>query len=305
MTVSEVRREKLPYLDPARTVDARVDDLLGRLTLEEKVAQLGSRWVWELADDQGRLRPEASVLLRDGLGQVTRVAGASGLGPEQVAELANTLQRTLVEETRLGIPAIVHEEICSGLMARDATVFPQAIGLASTWEPALVEELADTIRTQMRAGGMHQGLGPVLDVCRDPRWGRLEETFGEDPYLVGRMGVAFVRGLQGDDLRTGVVATVKHLVGYGASEGGMNWAPPHIGARELRDVHLHPFEAAVRFAGVRSVMNSYNELDGIPCAADRTLLTTILRDQWGFDGCVVSDYFSIRQLLDAHQFAVD
>ena len=167
MTVSEVRREKLPYLDPARTVDERVDDLLARLTLEEKVAQLGSRWVWELADDQGRLRPEANALLRDGLGQVTRAAGASGLGPEQVAELANTLQRTLVEETRLGIPAIVHEEICSGLMARDATVFPQAIGLASTWEPALVEELADAVRTQMRATGAHQGLGPVLDVCRD------------------------------------------------------------------------------------------------------------------------------------------
>jgi len=151
MTVSEVGREKLPYRDPGRTVDERVDDLLGRLTLEEKVAQLGSRWVWELADDQGRLRPEANVLLRDGLGQVTRVAGASGLGPEQVAELANTLQRTLVEETRLGIPAIVHEEICSGLMARDATVFPQAIGLASTWEPALLEELAGAVRTG-RAG---------------------------------------------------------------------------------------------------------------------------------------------------------
>ena len=248
MTVSEVRREKLPYLDPARTVDERVDDLLGRLTLEEKVAQLGSRWVWELADDQGRLRPEASVLLRDGLGQVTRVAGASGLGPEQVAELANTLQRTLVEETRLGIPAIVHEEICSGLMARDATVFPQAIGLASTWEPALVEELADAVRTQMRATGAHQGLGPVLDVCRDPRWGRLEETFGEDPYLVARMGVAFVRGLQGTDPASGVIATAKHLVGYGASEGGRNWAPAQIPPRELHDVYLHPFEAAVRDA---------------------------------------------------------
>ena len=305
MTVSEVGREKLPYRDPARTVDERVDDLLGRLTLEEKVAQLGSRWVWELADDQGRLRPEANVLLRDGLGQVTRVAGASGLGPEQVAELANTLQRTLVEETRLGIPAIVHEEICSGLMARDATVFPQAIGLASTWEPALIEELADAVRTQMRATGAHQGLGPVLDVCRDPRWGRLEETFGEDPYLVARMGVAFVRGLQGTDPDSGVIATAKHLVGYGASEGGRNWAPAQIPPRELHDVYLHPFEAVVRDAGVRSVMNAYNEIDGVPCAADHELLTTLLREEWGFDGCVVADYFSVRQLADYHRFALD
>ena len=305
MTVSEVGREKLPYLDPARTVDERVDDLLGRLTLEEKVAQLGSRWVWELADDRGRLRPEANVLLRDGLGQVTRVAGASGLGPEQVAELANTLQRTLVEETRLGIPAIVHEEICSGLMARDATVFPQAIGLASTWEPALLEELADAVRTQMRATGAHQGLGPVLDVCRDPRWGRLEETFGEDPYLVARMGVAFVRGLQGTEPTSGVIATAKHLVGYGASEGGRNWAPAQIPPRELHDVYLHPFEAVVRDAGVRSVMNAYNEIDGVPCAADHELLTALLREEWGFDGCVVSDYFSVRQLADYHRFALD
>ena len=305
VTTFKVDQDKPLYRDAARAVDDRVEDLLARMTPEEKVAQLGSHWVFELADAGGELVPARAHRLEHGIGHVTRIAGASSFRPEEAAELANAIQRHLIDNTRLGIPAIVDEEICSGLMARDSTIFPQAIGLASTWEPTLVEALADTIRTQMRAGGMHQGLGPVLDVCRDPRWGRLEETFGEDPYLVARMGVAFVRGLQGDDLRTGVVATVKHLVGYGASEGGMNWAPPHIGARELRDVHLHPFEAAVRSAGVRSVMNAYNELDGIPCAADRTLLTTILRDQWGFDGCVVSDYFSIRQLLDAHQFAVD
>src|SRR6185312_8326540 len=274
-------------------------------TLEEKVAQLGSRWVFELADAGGQPAPGRDDLLRHGIGQVTRISGASSLRPQEAAELANAIQRRLVDGTRLGIPAIVHEEICSGLMGRDATIFPQAIGLASTWEPTLVEALADGVRTQMRASGMHQGLGPVLDVCRDPRWGRLEETFGEDPYLVGRMGVAFVRGLQGDDLRVGVVATVKHLVGYGASEGGLNWAPPHIGARELRDVYLHPFEAAVRSARVASVMNAYSELDGIPCAADPMLLTTILRDEWGFEGCVVSDYFSIRQITEYHRLAED
>jgi len=293
-----------PYRDPARAVDERVEDLLGRMTLDEKLAQLGSRWVFELADGPRLLAEQAQRLLLNGLGQVTRIAGASSLGAAEAAELANALQRHLVEETRLGIPAIVHEEICSGLMAREATVFPQAIGLASTWEPTLAEALAGTIRTQMRAAGAHQGLGPVLDVCRDPRWGRLEETFGEDPHLVARMGLSFVRGLQGDDARTGVAATAKHLVGYGASEGGRNWGPAQIPARELRDVYLHPFEAAVRAGGVRSVMNAYNELDGIPCAADPGLLTGILRDEWGFEGCVVSDYFSIRQLADYHRFAL-
>src|SRR5262249_13371380 len=261
--------------------------------------------VWELADEDGALRPAAAELLRDGLGQVTRISGASSLPPREAAVLANAVQRRLVEETRLRIPAIGHEEICSGLMARDAVVFPQAIGLASTWEPELVQALADAIRVDMRARGAHQGLGPVLDVCRDPRWGRLEETFGEDPHLVASMGVAFVRGLPADDLGAGVVATVKHLVGYGASEGGRNWAPPQIGARELRDVYLHPFEASVRVAGARSVMNAYNELDGIPCGASAELLTTLLRDEWGFAGCVVADYFSIRQLASYHRFALD
>jgi beta-glucosidase len=157
----------------------------------------------------------------------------------------------------------------------------------------------------MRAVGAHQGLSPVLDICRDPRWGRTEETFGEDPYLVARMGTAFVRGLQGDDPSTGVIATAKHFVGYGASEGGLNWAPAHIGPREMREVHLHPFEAVVRSAGLRSLMHAYNEIDGVPVAANRDLLTTLLRDEWGFDGVVVADYFAIRQLADYHHVALD
>jgi beta-xylosidase len=292
------------YRDPSLGVGERVTDLLARMSLEEKLAQLGSAWVFQLADGP-RLDPAAPDLLRHGLGQVTRISGASSLAAGEAATLANAIQRHLVSSTRLGIPAIVHEEICSGVMARGSTIFPQAIGLASTWEPELAAELADAVRAQMRAAGAHQGLSPVLDVCRDPRWGRTEETFGEDPYLVSRMGVAFVRGLQGDDLGTGVIATAKHFVGYGASEGGLNWAPPHIGPRELRDVHLRPFEAVVRAAGVRAVMNAYNELDGLPVAADRSLLTDVLRDEWGFDGCVVSDYFSVRQLADYHHLATD
>jgi beta-xylosidase len=292
------------YRDPSLGIGERVADLLARMSLGEKVAQLGSAWVFQLADGP-RLDAAAPDLLRHGLGQVTRISGASSLAAEEAATLANAIQRHLVSSTRLGIPAIVHEEICSGVMARGSTIFPQAIGLASTWEPSLAAELAGAVRAQMRATGAHQGLSPVLDVCRDPRWGRTEETFGEDPYVVSRMGVAFVRGLQGDDLATGVIATAKHFVGYGASEGGLNWAPPHIGPRELREVHLRPFEAVVRAAGVRAVMHAYNELDGVPVAADRSLLTGVLRDEWGFEGCVVSDYFSIRQLAEYHHLAVD
>jgi beta-glucosidase len=293
------------YRDATLPVAERVADLLGHMTLEEKVAQLGSAWVFQLADRSGLDPARAPELLRDGLGQVTRISGASSLDARAAAELANAVQRHLVSETRLGIPAIVHEEICSGLMARDATVFPQAIGVASTWQPELMTALADAVRVEMRAIGAHQGLSPVLDVCRDPRWGRTEETFGEDPYLVARMGVAFVRGLQGDDLATGVVATAKHFVGYGASEGGLNWAPAHIGQRELREVYLHPFEAAVRDAGLRSVMHAYIELDGVPAAADSELLTGILRERWGFAGYVVADYFAVRQLADYHRLAAD
>jgi beta-glucosidase len=294
-----------PYRDAARPARERVEDLLSRMTIEEKVAQLGSAWVFQLVDGEGFSREQTHGLAAHGLGHVTRVSGASSLEADAAAALANEIQGFLVDGTRLGIPAIVHEEICSGLMARGSMVYPQAIGVASTWEPELARALADAVRVQMRAMGAHQGLSPVLDICRDPRWGRTEETFGEDPYLAARMGVEFVRGLQGGDLRDGVVATAKHLVGYGASEGGMNWAPARIAACELHDVYLHPFEAAVRDAGLRSVMNAYNEIDGMPCAADRELLTGLLRDRWGFDGSVVSDYFAVRQIETYHRLAED
>jgi beta-glucosidase len=303
VTITRVEEAGPAYRDPGRPLAERVEDLLGRMTREEKIAQLGSAWVFQLADGATLAAERAAEALKNGLGHVTRISGASSLDAETSARLANEIQRYLLEETRLGIPAIVHEEICSGLMAKEATVFPQAIGLASTWDPELAEALGDAVRGQMRAVGAHQGLAPVLDVCRDPRWGRAEETFGEDPHLVARMGVAFILGLQGETLRHGVIATAKHFVGYGASEGGMNWAPARIPPRELHDVYLHPFEAAVRVAHVASVMNAYNEIDGVVCAADRDLLTSTLRDEWGFDGCVVSDYFSIRQLAEYHRLA--
>jgi beta-glucosidase len=274
------------------------------MTVAEKLAQLGSRWAFELFDGDRFSPSRAHELIPDGIGQVTRLSGATALSAESAAAAANEIQTYLISETRLGIPAIVHEEICSGLMAAGTVVFPQALGLASTWDPALAEAVADTIRSHMRARGAHQGLGPVLDVARDPRWGRIEETFGEDTQLVASMGTAFISGLQARDPTQGVVATAKHLFGYGASEGGLNWAPVALGAREAREIYLYPFEAAVA-AGVGSVMPAYVDVDGVPCMASRWILTEILREEWGFDGIVVSDYFGVRQLVDHHRFAPD
>jgi len=291
------------YRNPTLAVDDRVEDLLAQMTVDEKIGQLGSIWVYEVLEKMAFSATKAAPLLAGGLGQVTRMGGASSLAPVALADLANQIQKYLLEQTRLGIPAIVHEECCSGYMARNATCFPQMIGAASTWEPELVEAMTGVIRTQMRAVGAHQGLSPILDIARDPRWGRTEETFGEDPYLVARMGVAYVRGLQGQDLHEGVMATGKHFAGYGVSEGGMNWAPPHLNPRELREVYLMPFEAAVKEGKLASMMNGYHEVDGIPCGSNRALLTDLLRGEWGFDGIVVSDYFAINQLFGYHEIA--
>ena len=216
-----------------------------------------------------------------GIGQITRLAGASSLGPNDAAHLANQIQKYVVESTRLKVPASIHEECCSGYMARNATCFPQTIGVACTWEPQLARRWPTWCGSKCELPGAHQGLSPLLDVTRDPRSGRTEETYGEDPYLVAAMGVEFVRGLQGRDLTKGVLATGKHFVGYGASEGGMNWAPPHINQRELDEVYLFPFEAAVKEAGLLSIMNAYHELDGIPCGGSYDLLTELLRRALG------------------------
>lgn len=290
------------YRDPSAPIDIRVRDLMKRMTLEEKVAQLGSVWLG-ISGEKELSEERAQELLSNGIGQITRISGSSEIKPGEGAKLANSIQRYLVEKTRLGIPAIVHEECLSGFMARGATTFPQAIGLASTWDPDLIQEVTKVIRRQMRVSGAHQGLAPVLDVVRDPRWGRTEETLGEDPYLVARMGVAYVRGLQGGDLRFGVIATPKHFAAHGFPEGGRNCAPVHVPQREFREVFLFPFEAAIKLGGAMSVMNAYHEIDGIPCAASRELLTGILRGEWGFEGFVVSDYGAIRMLENFHMVA--
>ena len=293
------------YKDPSQTVARRIDDLLSRMTLEEKVAQLVGCWPFDIVGPDGLDSQRTDARLGHGIGQLSRPVGMSTKSPDEGAALVNAIQRFLMEKTRLGIPAIIHEECLAGYQVKGGTVFPQAIGMAATWEPDLVERMTSTIRQQMVAAGARQGLAPVLDVCRDPRWGRTEETFGEDPYLISRMGVAYVKGLQGDDLKRGVIATAKHFLGYGNSEGGMNWAPAHIPERELYEVFARPFEAAIREAGLASVMNGYHELDGVPCTVSREVLTDLLRGQMGFQGLVVSDYMAIETACSYHQVAAD
>jgi beta-glucosidase len=298
-------KPRLPYLDPTQQLETRMRDLLSRMTIDEKLAQLGGVWSTSLLEEGRFNEARAREKLANGTGHLTRIGGATVFTPAESARFVNAIQKFLVEQTRLGIPAIIHEESCAGYLARGATCFPQAIGLASTWEPQLVEAMTAVIRTQMRAVGAHHSLAPVLDVARDPRWGRTEETFGEDPYLISRMGVAYVRGLQGADLRQGIVATGKHFAGYGASEGGMNWAPAHIPRRELLEVYIAPFAAAIREAQLASIMNAYSEIDGVPVGASKELLTDLLRGELGFDGVVVSDYFTIPTLMNYHRIASD
>jgi len=297
--------KKRVYLDADQPVNKRVEDLLSIMTLEEKIAQLGSVWIYEILENKKFSSRKADTLLRNGIGQITRLGGASNFDPDESAVTANKIQKYLKENTRLGIPAIIHEESCSGYMAKGATCFPQIIGVSSTWEPELVKEMGSVIKKQMKAVGAHQALAPVLDIARDARWGRVEETFGEDPYLVSIMGASYIIGLQDTDFKKGVMATAKHFVGYGASEGGMNWAPAHIPSRELNEVYLLPFEVAVKEARVASIMPAYHELDGIPCHSSEELLINILRERWGFEGIVVSDYFGINMLNECHLVASD
>jgi beta-glucosidase len=293
------------YRNASLPTAKRVEDLIGRMATREKAAQLGAIWAYEVLKDS-RLDPaKAGRRMGEGIGQITRLGGSGHARPRETAALANDIQRFLAERTRLGIPALIHEESCSGTLARGADVFPQAIGVASTFDLSVPERMGEIIREQMIALGARQALAPLLDVVRDPRWGRTEESFGEDRYLVSRMGLAYIRGLQGDSTRRGVVATAKHFVGYGASEGGMNWAPAHIPDRELAEVYLFPFEVAVREGKLLSVMPGYHELDGTPCHTNAWLLGRKLREEWGFEGIVVSDYFGINQVFDYHRAARD
>jgi beta-glucosidase len=303
------------YKNARLPVERRVSDLLGRMTLEEKVAQLVCLWgerpqvkpQTDFSTDRGDFSPEkARVVLKNGIGQIARQRERKD--PREAARFANALQKWLVENTRLGIPAIFHDEILHGLMAPKATSFPTPIALASSWDTELVSRVFTAAALETRARGSHFVLGPNLDLAREPRWGRTEETYGEDPYLVSRMGVAVIKAIQGEGPNVDdehVIATAKHFAAHGQPEGGTNIAPVNVSERVLREYFLPSFEAAVREARVMSVMASYNEIDGVPSHANRWLLGKVLRQEWGFDGLVASDYYGIPQLESLHHVATD
>jgi beta-xylosidase len=283
---------------------ARVEEIIGQMTLEEKIGQLYGVWVGA-SDEGGDVAPhqhdldesiDFDELLPHGLGQLTRPFGTKPIDAAVGAVSLARTQERIRQASRFGIPSVAHEECLAGFAAWGATAYPVPLSWGATFHPELVEEMARRIGDDMRAVGIHQGLAPVLDVVRDARWGRVEETIGEDPHLVATVGASYVRGLES----AGIVATLKHFVGYSASKAGRNLAPVSIGRRELADVLLPPFELALRHGGARSVMNSYSDIDGIPTAADRSLLTDLLRDEWGFEGTVVADYFSIAFLKLLH-----
>ncbi|PRX45896.1 beta-xylosidase [Prauserella shujinwangii] len=305
---AQSRTAGAPWADPALPVERRVALLLADMTLEEKLAQLVGVWVGitdsgdEVAPAQHEFAeplPPWDELTKPGLGQLTRVFGTGPVEPLAGARVLADTQRRLVAGSRLGLPAMAHEECLSGFTAWQATVFPTPLAWGASFDPDTVERMAAGVGRQLRDVGVHQGLAPVLDVARDPRWGRTEETIGEDPYLVGLIGTAYTRGLES----AGVVATLKHFAGYSASRAGRNHAPAGVGPRELADVLLPPFEMALRHGGARSVMQSYAEIDGVPPAADEELLTVLLRERMGFRGVVVSDYFGVSFLETTHGVA--
>ena len=311
-----------PYWNPALPTEQRVADLLGRMTLEEKIAQITTIW-----DSKGAIQDEshnfdpakASAARPHGIGQIARPSDVAGpASPREVPRRSiedsvayvNAAQKWAIENTRLGIPILFHEESLHGFAAKDATAFPQSIGLASSWDPGLVRDINELIAGEVRPRGVHLVLSPVVDVARDPRWGRIEETFGEDPFLVGELGVAAVEGLQGPG--TGrvlppnrVFATLKHMTGHGQPESGTNVGPAPISERTLREMFFPPFEQVVRRTGIDAVMASYNEIDGVPSHSNSWLLQDVLRGEWGYQGSVVSDYYAIEDLSRLHHIAAD
>jgi beta-glucosidase len=311
---------KILYRDPKAPAARRTKDLLSRMTLDEKIAQMTCVWQKKaetLVDADGKFDPakaKAAFKHGRGIGQVGRPSDAGkGLKARAMAELTNAIQKFFLENTRLGIPVIFHEECLHGHAAIDATSFSQPIGLGATFDPQLVESLYTMTAAEARVRGTHQALTPVVDVARDPRWGRVEETYGEDPYLVSRMGMAAVRGFQGDARFRGqrrVIATLKHFAAHGQPESCSNCGPVNVSLRLLRETFLYPFKEAIQKAGAISVMASYNEIDGVPSHANRWLLRDVLRKEWGFKGFIVSDYYAVWELsqkaeVGGHRVAKD
>ena len=317
--------EQPAYRKPNLSVDQRVADLLGRMTVEEKIAQTESLWITNnlksFIDEKGNFSPDAKVqeILKNGIAQMGGPSQGSsesekatapyyGKGPRAMAIFTNTIQKYVIEHNRLGIPTTFHEEALHGLASPGATSFPQAIALAGTWDVDLVQDVFTVAAKEGRSRGAHQVLAPDLDLGREPRWGRTEETYGEDPYLVSRMGVAAVKGFQGTGPNVDnqhVIATLKHFAAHGQPEGGTNIAPANFSERILREQFFYPFQVAVTEAGAMSVMPSYNEIDGVPAHANRWLLEKVLREEWGFKGFLVSDYFGINELITRHHVAAN
>ena len=314
-------QQGLPYKDPKLSIDARVKDLLSRMTIEEKAAQMMCLWMEKPNDNTGvpkELQPLAGEFsptlakqkMQFGIGQIARQREARD--PKRAAEYANATQKWLIENTRLGIPAIFHDEILHGNMGEGSTVFPVPLAMASSWDPELVARVFTAGARQTRVRGSHHVLGPNMDLARDPRWGRTEETYGEDPFLASQMLVSVVNALQGgatyanpaiDNLH--VIATGKHFAGHGQPEGGTNIGPLNLSERLLRETHFATFENAVKKANLFSIMPAYHEIDGVPVHANKWMLDTILRKEWGFQGTVVSDYYAITELENRHKVAVD
>ncbi len=323
--VAFAQGSQLPYKDAAAPIPARVADLMARMTLREKIQQIRTAWQGkaDMIDALAFNPAKASAAFPDGIGHVTRpsdkrgvpgITGAAGgtaarwRTPRETVEFINALQRWALEDTRLGIPVLVHEESLHGYMATEATMFPQAIGLAGTFDTDLMHRVQSVIARETRARGVPYVLSPVVDTVRDPRWGRIEETWGECPHLCAEMGVAAVEGLQGpgkfERLAPGkVFATLKHMTGHGQPEAGNNISPAQISVRELRENFFPPFREVVRRTSVGAVMPSYNEIDGVPSHASTWLLGHVLRGEWGFDGIVASDYGGVHELATLHHVA--
>lgn len=307
------------YKDPRKPISERVKDLLNKMTVEEKVGQLATLLGWEMYTKSGKGVTVSTkfkeAVQREHIGMLwatlradpwTKKTLETGLSPQEAAMATNALQKYMVDSTRLGIPLLLSEECPHGHMAIGTTVFPTAIGQASTWNPTLIQEMAQAIAAETRAVGGHVGYGPILDLAREPRWSRLEETYGEDPVLNAKMGRAMVTGFQGTDLSSGknIISTLKHFTAYGVPEGGHNGGSVTVGQRELYQSYLPPFGEAVK-AGALSVMTAYNSIDGIPCSANPWLLKDLLRNQWNFKGFVVSDLGSISGLVGSHHVAAN
>jgi beta-glucosidase len=297
------------YKNPDLPIEERVENLLSQMTLDEKLSQTFCFHLYDdMIDEDGNLLLEDEIVnvLPLGVGQLGKPNWAFDKEAKESAEITNKIQKKVIESNRFGIPVIFHEEALHGLWARGSTVFPQAIGMSCSWNPQLVNQVFKVIANEIRSRGSHQANTPMLDVCRDPRWGRIEESFGEDPYLTSRFGVAIVMGLQGIEetiSKNHIVATVKHFAGYGLTEGGLNKSPLFISERTMREVVLPPFKAAITEAGALSIMPAYNEIDGIPSHANKWLLKDVLRDEWNFKGYVVSDYGGVMQLNGFHPLA--